>query len=207
MKFITQGETPVINTNDDLEIVETNTHGNELITLPIVTATPLPIIWLTDDVKTETITAMIATEQYAIRIYADIEKDAANIPGYQCPLLLMDQIFLSLPGVDDECLLTNYDEHDPNPNNIEIPAEFVIALNFCYKVFASSPLKESQEYDLHLHALDINSPPYKPSSPTPSPVPVPAPIINIPIPPQKEKAKKDLATSARSAGALTNMTM
>ena len=97
---------------------------------------------------------MIATEQYAIRIYADIEKDAANVPGYRPPLLLMDQIFLSLPGVDDERLLTNYDEHDPNPNAIKIPAEFVIARDFCYEVFASSPLKESQEYDLHLHALN-----------------------------------------------------
>ena len=83
MKFITQGETPVINANDNLEIVDTDAHGNELTTLPIATATPLPIIWLTDDVSTETIIAMIATEQYAIRIYADIEKDAADVPGYQ----------------------------------------------------------------------------------------------------------------------------
>ena len=62
---------------------------------------------------------------------------------------------------------------------------------FCHEIFAYSPLKESQEYDLHLRALNINSPPYKPSSPTPSPVPVPAPIINVPVPPQKEKAKKE----------------
>ena len=189
MKFITQGETPVINTNDNLEIVETDAQGNELVTLPTVTATPLPIIWLTNDVKTETIAAMIATEQYAIRIYADIKKDAADVPGYRRPLLLMEQIFLSLPGVDDERLLTNYDEHDPN--DIEIPAEYSIAHDFCYEVFASTPLKESQEYDLHLRTLNINSPPYKPSSPTPSPVPVPAPIINVPVPPQKEKVKKD----------------
>ena len=82
MKFITQGETPVINANDNLEIVDADAHGNELITLPTATAAPLPIIWLTDDVKIETITTMIATEQYAIRIYADIEKDTANVPGY-----------------------------------------------------------------------------------------------------------------------------
>ena len=45
----------------------------------------------TNDISTETITAMIATEQYAIRIYADIEKDAADIPGYQKPLFLDDK--------------------------------------------------------------------------------------------------------------------
>ena len=115
MKFITQGETPVINANDNLEIVETDAHGNELVTLPTVTAAPLPIIWLTDDISNETITAMIATEQYAIRIYADIEKDAADIPGYKKPLFLVDQIFLSLPGVDEERLLTNDDKNGPTP--------------------------------------------------------------------------------------------
>ena len=67
MKFITQGETPVINANDNLEIVEADTLGSKLTTLPTVTAAPLPIIWLTNDVSTKTITAMISTEQYAIR--------------------------------------------------------------------------------------------------------------------------------------------
>ncbi len=185
MKFITQGETPIINTNDNLEIVETDTHGSKLITLPTTTAAPLPIIWLTDDVSTETITAMIATEQYTICIYTDIEKDAANVPGYQKPLVLGDKIFLSIPGIDDKHLLTDED----NPNDIEIPVEFLIARNFCHEIFTYSPLKESQEYDLHLHALGINSLPYKPSSPTPSPIPIPAPIINIPVPLSKGKAK------------------
>ena len=118
----------------------------------------------------------------------------------------MEQIFLSLPGVDDERLITYDDENDLDPNDIEIPAEFTIARDFCYTAFASSPLKESQEYDLHLRTLNINSLPYKPSSPTPSPVPIPAPIINVPVPPQKEKAKKDFGDVCPKCRRPTNTT-
>ena len=122
---------------------------------------------------------------------ADIEKDAADVPGYKKPLLLVDDIFLSLPGIDDKRLVTNYNNEDgPDPNDIKTPVEFFIAHDLCHKIFASSPLKESQEYDLRLHTLGINSPPYKPSSPTPSPIPIPAPIISIPVPPFKGKTKE-----------------
>ncbi len=86
MKFITQGETPIIDTNDNREIIEVDVQGDELVTLPTATADSLSIIWLTDDVSTKTITAMIATGKYTIHIYADIKKDAADIPGYQRPL-------------------------------------------------------------------------------------------------------------------------
>jgi len=85
MKFITQGETPVITTNNIRDIVETDAQGNELATLPTTPVDPLPIIWLTDDISTQTITEIIATEKYAVCIYADIVKDAADTPNYQPP--------------------------------------------------------------------------------------------------------------------------
>jgi len=66
MKFITQGETPVVTTNDIRDIVETDAQGNELATLPTAPVDPLPIIWLTDDISTQTITEIIATEKYAV---------------------------------------------------------------------------------------------------------------------------------------------
>ncbi len=206
MKFITQGETSDLTANNNLEIVEANAPGNELTTLPTTTAAPLPIIWLTNDVKTETITAMIATEQYAIRIYADIEKDAADVPGYRCPLLLMEQVFLSLPGVDNERLLTKDDENDPDPNDIEIPVEYVIARDFCYEVFASSPLKESQEYDLHLSPSISTLRPINPVLPFHLQFLSQLPSLTFPFHLRKRKQRKNLVTSARSAGALTSMT-
>ena len=79
MKFITQGETPVINTNNVQDIVEVDAQGNELAIAP---ADLLPIIWLTNDVSPQTITKMMAEGKYIIRIYTDIEKDATEETGY-----------------------------------------------------------------------------------------------------------------------------
>jgi len=178
MKFITQGETPVITTNDIRDIVETDAQGNKLATLPITPIDPLPIIWLTDDISTQTITEIIATEKYAVRIYADIVKDAADTPNYQPPLFVIDKVYLSLPDVHGPYLT---DETDPN--DIEVPLFFLEASNFVHKLFNCTPLKDSKEYDLRYQTLGITSPTYKPSSPSPSPVPIPAPIISIPVPP------------------------
>jgi len=72
MKVITQGETPVINTNDVRDIVEVDAQGNKLAIVP---AKLLPIIWLTNDVSPQTITEMMAKGKYAVHIYTDIEKD------------------------------------------------------------------------------------------------------------------------------------
>jgi len=184
MKFITQGETPVITTTDIRDIVETDAQGNGLATLPTAPVDPLPIIWLTDDISTQTITEIIATEKYAVRIYADIVKDAADTPNYQPPLFLIDKVYLSLPDVHEPYLT---DETDPN--DIEVPLSFLEASDFVHKLFDHTPLKDSKEYDLRYQTLGITSPPYKPSSPSPSPVPIPAPIISTPVPPQKGKAK------------------
>ena len=122
MKFITQGETPIINANDIREIVETDAQGNKLATLPTISNNPLPIIWLTNDVSTETIAAMMATEKYVIRIYTDIEKDAADIQGYRKPLFLIEKVFLSLPDNDDRTVA-----YIDDPNNIDIPVSFLEA--------------------------------------------------------------------------------
>lgn len=184
MKFITQGETPVIEANDIREIVETDAQGNELATLPAASTNPLPIIWITDAVSTETIAAMMATGKYVIRVYADIEKDAADIQGYRKPLFLIPNVFLSLPDTDERTV-TYIDD----PNDIDIPIAFLEARDLCQETFDYTPLKDSKEYDLDYHLLGIKSPPYNPSSPSPSPVPIPAPIISIPIPPSKGKAK------------------
>jgi len=197
MKFITQGETPVITTSDIRDIIKTDAQGNELATLPTVPVNPLPIIWLTDDISTQTITEIIVTEKYAVRIYADIVKDAANTPNYQPPLFVIDKVYLSLPDVHEPYLT---DEADPN--NIEVPLSILEASDFVHKLFNHTPLKDSKEYDLRYQTLGIISPPYKPSSPSPSPVPIPAPVISIPVPPQKEKAKatqeKKLTSSSSS---------
>ena len=182
MKFITQGETPDLSTNDVREIVETDAQGNELVTAPAAPIKPLPIIWLTNAVSTKTIAEMIATEQYAICIFKDIE-EANDIPGYQRPLYVMDKVYLSLPD-KEEHLLTNTND----PNKTDSPISFRQARDFCYETFNYAPLKDSLEYDLDYHLLGTKSPPYNPS-PSPSPIPTPAPIIAIPIPPKKEKAK------------------
>jgi len=174
MKFITQGETPVITTNDIRDIVETDAQGNELATLPTALVNPLPIIWLTDDISTQTITEIIATEKYAVRIYADSVKDAADTPNYQPPLFVIDKVYLSLPDIHRPYLTDEVD-----PNDIEVPLLFLEASNFVHKLFNYIPLKDSKEYDLCYQTLGITSPTYKPSSPSPSPVPVPAPIIHI----------------------------
>jgi len=173
-----------ITTNDIQDIVETDTQGNELATLPTAPVDPLPIIWLTDDISTQTITEIIVTEKYAVRIYADIVKDAANTPNYQSPLFLIDKVYLSLPDRDEPYLTDEVD-----PNDIEVSLSFLEANDFVHKLFDHTPLKDSKEYDLRYQTLGITSPSYKPSSPSPSPIPIPAPIISIPVPPQKGKAK------------------
>jgi hypothetical protein len=183
MKFITQGETPLVNVNEVEDIVETDAKGNELATLPTSTK-PLPIIWLTNKISTETIAAMMAAEKYIVRIYTDIEKDAVDVPGYQKPLFLIDEVFLSLPSADPRAII-NVDD----PNDIEIPVSFIEARELCQDIFNHTPLKESKEYDLFYDSLRIQSEPYNPSSPSPSPVLTPAPILNIPVPPPKGKAK------------------
>ena len=91
MKFITQGETPIITTNDVREIIEVDAQDNELTIAP---ANLLPIILLTNDVSPQTITKMIVDGKYAIRMYIDIEKDTAKEAGYQKPLFLVNDIYL-----------------------------------------------------------------------------------------------------------------
>jgi len=130
MKFITQGETPVVKADDIREIVETDAKGNELVTLPTAGITPLPIIWLTSEVSTETIAAMMATEKYVIRIYTDIDKDAADIKGYREPLYLVDKVFLSIPS-NDERLVTYVDDDE----DYDVPI-----LVKCVKKCSISPL-------------------------------------------------------------------
>jgi len=179
MKFITQEETPVITINDVRDIVEVDAQGNEIA----ITPADLPIIWLTNDVSPQTITEMMAEGKYTICIYTDIEKDAAEEAGYQKPLVLINDVYLSLPNT---CLLMITDD---NHNSGEVPLLFLQARDLCDQVFNPVPLPDSQEYDLRLHALGIRFPPYKPSSPSPSPVPIPTPIISIPVPPSKGKAK------------------
>jgi hypothetical protein len=150
MKFITQGETPLVNVNEVEDIVETDAKGNELATLP-TSIEPLPIIWLTNKISTETIAAMMAAEKYIIRIYTDIEKDVADVPGYQKPLFLIDKVFLSLPN-DHPRAIINVDD----PNDIEIPVSFIEARDLCREVFNYPQLKESKEYDLFYDALRNN---------------------------------------------------
>jgi hypothetical protein len=181
MKFITQGETPVINTNNVQDIIEIDAQGNELAITP---TDLLPIIWLTNDVSPQTITKMMAEGKYTIHIYTNIEKDAAEEVGYQKPVVLVNDVYLSLPNT---CLLmiTNEDDH----NSGEIPLLYLQAHDLCDQVFNPVPLPDSKEYDLYLQTLNIHSPPYKLSSPSPSPIPIPAPIISIPVPPSKGKAK------------------
>ena len=87
MKSITQGETPVINPNDNLEIVDADAHGNELTTPPIATATPLPIIWLTDDVKTKTITSSTQTSKRTLLTSQDIDAHCSSWNKSSSPYL------------------------------------------------------------------------------------------------------------------------
>ena len=129
MKFITQGETPIIKADDIREIVETDAEGNELTTLPTTVTTPLPIIWLTDEVSTETIAAMMATNKYVIHIYTDIDKDSADVPRYRKPLFLVDKVFLSIP-FNDERLVTYVDDTE----DYDIPMSALEARDLCQDI-------------------------------------------------------------------------
>jgi hypothetical protein len=138
---------------------------------------------LTNDVSLQTITKMMAEGKYTVHIYTDIEKDAAEEAGYQKPLVLVNDVYLSLPNT---CLLMiAKDDH----NSGEVPLLFLQACDLCDQVVNPAPPPGSPEYDLYLHALNIHSPPYKPSSPSLSPVLIPTPIISIPVLPSKGKAK------------------
>jgi hypothetical protein len=155
---------------------------------------------------------MMAEGKYAIRIYTDIEKDATEEVGYQKPIVLVNNVYLSLPNTHLLILMKTTTTAVKSPSFTYKPATSVTKSST--QLPFQTPKSTTSAYTLLAYALHHTNPvlphplqflflhqslafPFHPPKEKPRPLKKRSqPLLHLPL-------RKTMATFARSANAPT----